>query len=256
MPVGLDGVEDGNGLVKGKFQSITPLAIIGGGLLDGINPCAFITLIFLISYLTMLGRKRKELLLAGTFFTVGVFCAYFLIGFGLLELLNRFPFFTVLSKLFVYILAGILVILSLFNLYDYILVKQGRLKETKLQLSKFFKQKIHAVIREQSRSKTLIAGYIMGFLVALFEFPCTGQIYFPIILILRGAGTLRPTALGYLALYNLMFILPLIGVFGLAYWGITSNQIAQVMVKHVGAVKLLSALFFGVLAVMLFLIPH
>ena len=97
---------------------------------------------------------------------------------------------------------------------------------------------------------------MMGFLVALLEFPCTGQVYFPIILILRGSGTLRFTALWYLALYNLMFILPLIGVFGLAYWGITSNQIAQMMMKHLGTVKLLFALFFGVLAVIMFIFTH
>lgn len=252
----LDTKEGGNKRTITQFQNITPLAIVGGGLLDGINPCAFATLIFLISYLTMLGRKRKELLFAGTVFIAGVFIAYFLIGYGLLEIFSRIPFFLILSKWFTYILAGALILLCLLNLYDYILVKQGKLTEMKLQLSKYFKQRIHAVIRERSRFKTLSAGFMMGFLVALLEFPCTGQVYFPIIFILRGSSVLRFTALWYLALYNLMFILPLIGVFGLAYWGITSNQIAQMMMKHMGAVKLLFALFFGILAVILFIFIH
>ncbi|HEX3043970.1 MAG TPA: hypothetical protein VHY08_04375 [Bacillota bacterium] len=251
-----DSTDKENQRTIAQFKNITPLAIIGGGLLDGINPCAFATLIFLISYLTMLGRKRKELLMAGAFFTTGVFIAYFLIGFGLLTILGQVPFFTKLSKWFGYLLAGILGILSLINLYDYVLVRQGKLKEMKLQLGDYFKQKIHAVIRERSRFGTLSAGFIMGFLVALLEFPCTGQVYFPIVLILRGAGTLRFTAFWYLAIYNFMFILPLIGVFGLAYWGITSNQIAQMMMKHMGTVKLLFALFFGILALLLLIFMH
>ncbi|MCL6591226.1 MAG: hypothetical protein K6U80_14890 [Firmicutes bacterium] len=256
LPIALNRGDSQGRWALGQFHSLTPLAVIAGGLLDGINPCAFTTLIFLISYLAMLGRNRKELVLAGASFTVGVFMAYFLIGYGLLEALGQVPFFTKLSKWFAYVLASALILLSLLNLYDYFLVKQGKYQETKLQLSNFLKLKIHKVIRERSRIRRLSAGFMMGFLVALLEFPCTGQVYFPVILILRGNSALRFTAFWYLVLYNLMFILPLTGVFGLAYWGTTSNQIAQMTMKHLGKIKLLFAIFFGLLALILFLTVH
>jgi cytochrome c biogenesis protein CcdA len=244
--------QDGNVPIIEKFRELTPLVIIGCGLLDGINPCAFATLIFLISYLTMLGRKGKELLFSGINFTIGVFIAYFLVGYGLLELLNRFSAFGVIGNLLTYIMAGILGLLCILSFYDYILVKQGKPNKFKLQLNKYLKQKIHATIRKQTRSSFfLITSFILGLIVALYEFPCTGQIYLPIVFVLKGISVLKLTAILYLALYNLMFILPLIIVFSFVYWGATSNRIAQIMQKHIGSIKLLSALLFGLLAVLL-----
>jgi hypothetical protein len=151
-----------------------------------------------------------------------------------------------------------LVIIGLFSVlsfYDCILVKQGKPNKIKLQLNEHFKRKIHATIRKRARSSFfLITGFILGFIVAFYEFPCTGQIYLPIIFVLKGISALKLTAILYLALYNLMFILPLIFVFGFVYWGTTSNQIAQIMQKHLGRIKLLSALLFGLLAVLLLLL--
>lgn len=247
--------QDGNLPIIEKFRGLTPLVIIGSGLLDGLNPCAFATLIFFISYLTMLGRKGKELLLPGMNFAIGAFLAYFLVGYGLLELLNRLSTFRVLGHCIPYIMAGILGLFSILSFYDCILVKQGKPNKIKLQLNEHFKRKIHATIRKRARSSFfLITGFVLGFIVAFYEFPCTGQIYLPIIVVLKGISALKFTAILYLALYNLMFILPLIFVFGFVYWGTTSNQIAQMMQKHLGKIKLLSALLFGLLAVLLLLL--
>jgi cytochrome c biogenesis protein CcdA len=245
-------VKDKHSAITGKFKELTLAAVIGGGLLDGINPCAFTTLIFLISYLSLVGRKGKQLIISGAIFTVGVFIAYFLIGYGLLELFTKVPFFKVIGRIFSYFLAGVLGLLGFLSLYDYFLVRKGKLKETTLQLSENLKLKIHAIIRKRSRSKYyLVASFVMGFLVALVEFPCTGQIYFPIIFVLRESSAFKVAALSYLAVYNLMFVLPLIGVFCLVYWGVTSDQIGKIMLKNVGGIKLLTALLFWGLAVLM-----
>lgn len=48
------------------FQSFGPLTILAAGLIDGVNPCAFATIVFLIAYLTLIvRRKRKEILFTG-----------------------------------------------------------------------------------------------------------------------------------------------------------------------------------------------
>ena len=49
-----------------RFKSLGLLTIVSAGLIDGLNPCAFATLIFFISYLTMVGRKRSEILWVGS----------------------------------------------------------------------------------------------------------------------------------------------------------------------------------------------
>ena len=55
------------------LEGVTLIAIITGGLLDGINPCAFATLIFFIAYLERVKQKRKTLLYIGISFSLAVF---------------------------------------------------------------------------------------------------------------------------------------------------------------------------------------
>jgi len=65
---------------------------------------------------------------------------------------------------------------------------------------------------------------VLGFLVSVFELACTGQVYFPTLVYLhqvrQSAGSFS-----YLLLYNFVFILPLLAVFALSYWGVSSQKL-------------------------------
>ena len=62
-----------NKSIKEKsFENLTLWLVIGAGFIDGINPCAFSTLIFLISYISLIGAGRKKILLTGIFFTLSI----------------------------------------------------------------------------------------------------------------------------------------------------------------------------------------
>jgi len=242
-------------LVANKFKQLGIFSVIGGGLLDGINPCAFTTIIFLISYLNFIKRKKKEILFIGAVFTLAVFITYLSVGIGLFEFIKRISILPTLSRILSFLVAGIAFLLAIFSLYDYWKIKRGKIMDISLQLPRFLKDKIHAVIRKESNMKHyILAAFIIGFLVSLLEFPCTGQIYLPIIVVVREISALRIQALFYLILYNLMFILPLIVVFGFAYWGTTWEGLSKVMYRHVGMVKIFSAvLFFGLATILLIL---
>lgn len=228
-----------------QFQNLTFLTILGAGLLDGINPCAFTTIIFLLSYLSFVGRKGKELLWTGVIFTIGVFAAYLLIGFGLLETLRNFRMIPFIGKILNWGMAGFALFLGGNHFCDYILIKQGKIREIKLQLGTFWKQKIHEVIRKQSKYPALTAaGFVLGFLVAVLEFPCTGQVYFPVVFMIQHVNPARALAVIYLVMYNIMFIIPLLVVFGLAYQGLTSEKLSRVMLNHAAGVKLFTAILF------------
>jgi thiol-disulfide isomerase/thioredoxin len=45
-----------------RFKSLGVFTVAFAGLLDGLNPCAFATLIFFVSYLTLSGRKGRQVL--------------------------------------------------------------------------------------------------------------------------------------------------------------------------------------------------
>ena len=70
------------------FKDIKPLVIIGSGLVDGINPCAFTVIVFFISYLSLQGYRKRELVATGISFVFAVFATYTLVGLGV------FNFFT------------------------------------------------------------------------------------------------------------------------------------------------------------------
>jgi hypothetical protein len=54
-------------------------------------------------------------------------------------------------------------------------------------------------------------------------------------------------------LYNLIYILPLLVIFGIVYWGVTSEQLAYFLQKRASTIKLLTAFFFFALAGILIL---
>ena len=222
-----------------RFSAFGTLAVAGAGLLDGINPCAFATIVFFISYLSLVGRSRREMLVAGGAFAAAVFVTYLLLGMGLLKFLSFLNEFSVVAKC-VYLVAAIgTFTLAFLSLYDAVKAKQGKVKEITLQLPKTLKQRIHKVIREQTRTSSVIIGaLVIGFAISALELVCTGQVYLPTITFVMGVEGMRTNALAYLILYNLMFITPLLIVFGFVYWGTTSMQLGGVLQRHLMPVKL------------------
>ena len=221
-----------------RFSAFGTLAVAGAGLFDGINPCAFATIVFFISYLSLVGRSRKEMLVAGGAFAAAVFVTYLLLGMGLLKFLSFLNEFSVVAKC-VYLVAAIgTFTLAFLSLYDAIKAKQGKVKEITLQLPKALKQRIHKVIREQTRTSSVIIGaLVIGFAISALELVCTGQVYLPTITFVMGVEGMRANALAYLILYNLMFITPLLVVFGFVYWGTTSMQLGGLLQRRLIPVK-------------------
>lgn len=242
-----------------RFLSWGLLTIAGAGLIDGINPCAFTVLVFFISFLNFVGYRKRELLVLGIVFILAVFLTYIFLGLGLFKFIQSLQAFTRLSKVIYLGTASLAVILGIYSLYDwYIYRKTGNPEDTKLRLPDFIKQKIHKTIQGASRdrNKTLMelagAVFLSGFIVSLLESVCTGQTYIPTIAYVFKEPDLRINALGYLVLYNLMFILPLTVILVAALAGAGSETFSRLARKHLGTVKLLTAALFFFLGILLF----
>lgn len=237
-----------------KTGELHLLPVLLAGLLDGINPCAFTTLIFLLSYLRLLGRKGKDILKIGGSFTLAVFGSYFLIGLGFFQVIRMAESFHLLSNIIRYAMIGLLLVLSCMSFYDFVKVRQGYPGESLLQLSMDAKKRIHATVRKRSRSSLLIiSSFGAGVLISLYELGCTGQIYLPMLVYMvkqdPGVYSLFP-----LLLYNIGFILPLIAVFILFYRGSDSGKLAALFERHLAKVKLSTAILFLLIALLLFLL--
>lgn len=238
-----------------RFQSFGLAAVAVSGLIDGINPCAFASIIFFISYLTLINRKGREILWVGGMFTLSVFLTYFLIGTGALKMITSLSFLPLVRKIFVLVTAALALILGAVSLYDYLQFKRkGTTKDAKLQLPSFLKNLIHSTIRKNVKlSNYILMAAVTGFIVSLLELACTGQIYLPTIMFISTIPDLKVNALFYLLFYNLMFVVPLVLVFSFTYWGTTSAQWAALTQKNFGKIKIaMTLLFFGLAGLLLY----
>jgi thiol-disulfide isomerase/thioredoxin len=238
-----------------RFQSFGLAAVTVSGLIDGINPCAFASIIFFISYLTLIKRKGREILWVGGIFTLSVFLTYFLIGTGALKMITSLSFLPLVRKIFVLVTAVLALILGVVSLYDYLqFKKKGTTKDAKLQLPSFLKKMIHSAVRKNVRlSNYILMAAVTGFIVSLLELACTGQVYLPTIMFISTIPDLKANALFYLLFYNLMFVVPLVLVFSFTYWGTTSAQWAVLTEKNFGKVKMaMTLLFFGLAGLLLY----
>jgi len=249
-----------------RFRSFESLAVIGAGLIDGINPCAFTVLVFFISFLALQGYRKRELIPIGLIFISAVFLTYCLIGLGLFGFLYQLRGFWLVFKIVNSLIGIFSIVLGILAIYDFLKFK--RTKDTEgliLQLPKKIKDRIHSVIglryrspkaKEENTSKRnifqlLLGTLITGILVSILEAVCTGQVYLPTIVFVLKTTPLKIQALGYLLLYNLMFILPLLIIFVFALLGATSEQFARFLKKNLGLVKILMAFLFFSLGIVL-----
>jgi len=233
-----------------RFRSMGWLAVAFAGLVDGLNPCAFATLVFFVSYLTLSGRKGKAVLAVGLAFTLGVFLAYLVIGLGFYKVLDLMGgWLTTLSR-WVYALTALLCLgLAVVSFLDFLKARRGQIEDMTLNLPKPLRMRINATIREGRKTRAYVAGaFVTGILISFLELACTGQIYLPTIIFVSSLPELRLQAVGYLVLYNLLFIVPLAVVFVLAYYGTTSKDLTAFLQQRAASVKLGMMILFITLA--------
>jgi hypothetical protein len=240
---------EAEGRIVERFKALGLSTVAAAGLLDGVNPCAFATLIFFLSYLSVVGRKRREILLVGIAFSASVFVTYFFVGLGFLRVIQSVSVIPLVGRCVYGVAIGVAVVFGGVNLYDYVLCRRGRISEMVLQMPVFLKDRVRGVIRKEARvNRYIVAALATGFAVSILELACTGQVYLPTILFVSRADEFRASAIGCLLVYNLMFIVPLLGIFGLVYFGTGSDRLTTFFQNNVSWVKLATSVFFFVLA--------
>lgn len=174
-------------------------AVVITGLLDSVNPCAFAVILLLLAFLFTLRKSRNLILKLGFVYIGMIFLVYFAIGLGLLGTvrLSDEPHFV--ARLGSWLLIG----LGGLNLIEFYVPKFP----IKLHMPAGTSARAQALIKKSTLPATMGAGLLVG----LCTFPCSGGIYVSVITLLNAETTLA-WGVSYLALYNVMFVLPLIAI--------------------------------------------
>jgi cytochrome c biogenesis protein CcdA len=239
-----------------RFRAMGTIGIALAGLVDGINPCAFATIVFMVIYLTGIGMSRRKVLVTGVAFSAGVFVAYFGMGAGALTILGFLKSTSHVRECTLG--AGALTALAfgILSLRDYLITRKKGLKAGTLRLSDDALGKIRAAIARFARSRWVIFGAVItGFVVSLTEVVCTGQMYLPTIVFVSHQSETRLAGLAALLLYNVAFMIPMLVIFAAVFMGARTETLTRLTQRHLAKAKLALAIVFvalgGVLGVML-----
>jgi len=179
-----------------KISSQSSLLFLGTilGLADGINPCMFSVLLFLLTYLLAIGSKKRAIKV-GLVFTLGVFVIYFLFMLGMINLISLISF---IQKIKI-VIAVFALIASLILIKDFFAYGKG----ISLEIPESAKPTIEKLIKRG----TIPSAILLALLSSLVELPCTVGI--PLVyttILAERVGAHIP----YLIWYNFFFIIPLL----------------------------------------------
>lgn len=219
--------------------------LLVAGLLDGINPCAFATLIFFLTYLGIMGTRGWPLAAVGLTFAAGVYVAYFAFGFGLLHALWALNSLPLLRRGLFVAMAGVSLVFAGLSWRDYRRLAAGNFAGVTLQLPRSLKQQTHALIRHGVRARWIWGvGFVLGLGVAALELACTGQVYVPALIYMVSLSATRATGVGWLLLYDLMFVTPILVLLAVILRGTSMQRLRDLAERQAGRTKLFMAIFF------------
>lgn len=215
------------------LPTITLPTVLVAGVIDGINPCAFTVLLLFITAMLVtvqsgeqsVSTLRLRLLGRGGIYIAAIFLTYLALGVGLLHTVGFFTRQHMPAR----VGALIAILFGLWMLKDFFLPNWGWRLQAPGQIG--------TVAREAAKKATVPALVAGGFLIGLCTVPCSGAVYLGVLSLLA----LQPTALlgyGYLVLYNVVFILPLIAILILAASRPTLNRVAHWNIHHKEWVRL------------------
>ncbi|HIG94392.1 MAG: hypothetical protein QT05_C0051G0062 [archaeon GW2011_AR13] len=191
-----------------EFFRITGLALA-----DSINPCAIAVLtMILMSILIKNPGKKEKVLYAGLSFILAVYVGYLFYGIIIVQFFKSFA--EVLRDNSGFVFNGLAIfsmIIGALNIKDYFLYKKGGIAT---EMPIFLRPKVKKII---DGITSPFGAFFTGFLITLFLLPCTIGPY----IVASGllADKIFLIAIFWLLYYNLVFVLPMLIIVGIIYFG-------------------------------------
>jgi len=205
-----DSVEE----VSGLAETLTIPAVILAAAADSVNPCTFAVLVLLLGTLIVAGRKGKTLQI-GAAFIVAIYVSYFLMGIGIFSAIQSAG----VQRPFIMAVSSLAILLGLWNMKDYFAYGKWFTVEVPKRWRPMVKRLTASVV-------SVPGAFLVGILDSLFLLPCSSGPYIAILALLSKT-TSRTEGILYLLLYNLIFVLPLIGIMLAVHFGYTTTARAE-----------------------------
>jgi len=220
-------------------EPLLPFILISG-FLDSFNPCAIAILLIFIALMYTLRKSRGSIITMGIIYIMSVYLTYFGIGIGILKIFNIFS----IPHLIPQIAAGLVILVGLWGLKE--TYWPGKFNLLTIPIG------ARQLIAKWAQKATIPAAAFTGFLVGVTEFPCSGAIYLAAVSMLSSQSTFTKGII-YLALYNLMFVLPLIIIFLVATNRMVVEKMINIDESNSSRIRLVSSLIMIAMGVVMFI---
>jgi len=207
-------------------------------IVDGFNPCNMFVLTFLLALLVSVSHSRLRIYTVGYTFIAVVYIIYFLFMAAWLNIFKYIGFVTPLRVT----IAVIAIAAGFINCKELFFFKKGISLTTSEKGKSILQRKARGMrdtIKHGTMPVLITSSVILAAFASLIELPCTAG--FPIIYtsVLSGMKISSTTFTYYLwlALYNIVYIIPLaviIAVFGYTFKGKAISETAVRRIKFIG----------------------
>ncbi|MEK6954753.1 MAG: GAP family protein [Candidatus Micrarchaeota archaeon] len=222
----------------------TIMTVLITAAIDSINPCAIGVLILLISTVIATNLKRDRMLVLGFAYISAVYITYLIAGLGLIAFFTTIPQ-SVAEYISIFV-GAIVVFAGLVEIKDFYWYGQG----FSLAIPPEMAKRIHGY----AQNLTVPGMVFLGAFVSAVELPCTGAPYLAIITVLRQGFNIEAFLL--MLLYNFVFVLPLIIILFLAYFGMKITDLKMWKEQNRGYMRLFTGLLLIALGWMLIFIAN
>ena len=196
---------------------------------DAVNPCALaVLLVMLTTILAYNPGKKRDVLLAGLAFTFSVFAMYLLYGLVIIKFFQLVQALTSV-RLFLYKVLGLAaIILGILN------IKEALGGHSSCRVVPKIGKLLSKITNPQG-------AFVIGALVTIFLLPCTIGPYIITGGLLSSLQIIK--TLPWLAFYNSIFVLPMIGVTLVCYAGLaTIDDVSSWKERNTTKINLLSGI--------------
>jgi cytochrome c biogenesis protein CcdA len=226
--------------LSNKGAWLLPLVLISA-LLDSVHPCSFSILLITIAFLFGIQMTRKKILQIGGTYVAGIFVAYLLIGLGILKVLHLFNTPHFMGKLG----ATLLIAFGIINLINYLFPK--------FPIKFKIPSVSHTAMGRLMEKASFPAAFGLGLLVGICQFPCMGGPYLMVIGLLRDQVTYF-SGFGYLTLYNLILIIPLVAVLWITADKMIVDKVQEWKKTNMQGVRFWAGLAMIIIGILIFFI--
>ncbi len=225
-----------------------PVVAVTLGLLDSFNPCAFFVLLFLLSLLVNANSRRRMLIIGGLFVAIsgGVYFLFMAAWLNLFLLIGQLTWIT--------FAAGLLALFfGVLNIKDFFVLHRGPSLSISAQAKPTLFKRMRSLVSAEHMGPMLMGTAALAVVANSYELLCTAG--FPMVFtrMLTLQGLPVATYYGYLGLYCLVYVIPLLAIVSVFAWTLGRHKLSE----HEGrTLKLMSGLMMTGLGLILITAPE